>query len=149
MVALNLPFITLIVFPPVAGWIAWKAWSEARQEIDARKALWLLRDEGVQLRSEGITVHGYAEWESRFNHWHRRTLRTAVRLDEELAYRLRPLNQWRSARRSIASSRSVRLISMRGFRSTMRTVPIRDGGVTARRRCKRSSTVCPWRRKRC
>ena len=95
MVALNLSFLTLLLVPPVVGWIVWKAWAEARQEIDARKTLWLLRDEGVQLRNEGITVHGFAEWDHRFKYWHRRILSVAETVDTELAYKLRTLNQWR------------------------------------------------------
>ena len=68
MVALNLPFITLFVAAPsVMGWIIWKAWTEAQQEIDARKTLWLLRDEGVQLRSAGITVYGMSSGRTALN----------------------------------------------------------------------------------
>src|SRR4030095_13254339 len=54
---------------------------------------------------------------------------------------------WRSARSSIAGSRSCRPIWMLGLPNTMRRVRIRADGAMARRRCRPLLTRSRWRRR--
>jgi hypothetical protein len=64
---------------------------EARRKL--RKELWLLREEGVQLRNKGKTTRTTATWNQEFENWHTRVLEKAEQLSADLRHSLDPLDK--------------------------------------------------------
>jgi hypothetical protein len=71
---------------------------ELRAEFQAerdeqRHRLWELREEGVQLRNEGIATSAMAAWEDKFKKWHAAILSQAALVSMDLRHSLDPLDK--------------------------------------------------------
>jgi hypothetical protein len=71
---------------------------DLRNELQAersedRQALWMLREEGVQLRNRGISTYATANWEKDFKRWHAAVLALAARVSMDLRHSLDPLDK--------------------------------------------------------
>jgi hypothetical protein len=63
----------------------------ARRKL--RKELWLLREEGVQLRNKGKITRTVVAWKQDFDDWHRRVLEQSAKLSDDLRHSLDPLDK--------------------------------------------------------
>jgi hypothetical protein len=64
---------------------------ETRERI--RRALWHLRQEGVQLRNEGLTTTTINSWTQKFNDWHTKVLEQAAACSIDLRHSLDPIDK--------------------------------------------------------
>ena len=64
---------------------------EEQQKI--RLSLWKLREEGVQIRNDGLTTTNIASWADKFETWHARVLDQAQNLSSDLRHSLDPIDK--------------------------------------------------------
>jgi len=81
--------------------LPYRLWKSNKAEIaalkeqyaGARKELWLLREQGVNLRNDGKTTRLVAPWTQRFQEWHTRVLEQASLLSMDLRHALDPVDK--------------------------------------------------------
>ena len=64
---------------------------EEQQKI--RLLLWKLREEGVQIRNDGLTTTNIASWADKFETWHARVLDQAQNFSSDLRHSLDPIDK--------------------------------------------------------
>jgi hypothetical protein len=64
---------------------------ENRQKV--RAALWALREEGVEIRNDGLTTRVINSWNEKFEQWHARVLEQAGALSMDLRHSLDPIDK--------------------------------------------------------
>src|ERR1043166_8445629 len=89
---------SLLLVVVILWWLYRYIYRELRAEFQAdreelRKKLWDLREEGVQLRNEGIATSAMAAWEVKLNKWHAAVLTQAALVSMDLRRSLDPLDK--------------------------------------------------------
>jgi hypothetical protein len=89
---------SLLLVIGIVWWLYRYIYRELRAEFQAerdekRRRLWELREEGVQLRNEGISTSAMASWEDKFNDWHVAVLKQAELVSMDLRHSLDPLDK--------------------------------------------------------